>query len=139
MIRPIRHPEPPETLKHEDWKGTPENAEQICDYITKLVENSYVTEARKIVSAIPLGVSLELDYWKKVLAEPVARVTKPRTDRDPRKDTLWIEKNAGKYKGKWIALKSGDLLGSNESLAELHSTLKQSGKITGAFVFRVGS
>jgi len=138
MIRRISRPAPPEILKQTDWEATPENAEQICDYITELIENSYVPEARGIVSAIPPGVSVELDYWKKVLAEPVARVTKSTTDRYPKKDMLWIEKNADRYKGKWVALKSGDLLGSYESLKELHHTLKKSGKLTGTLAFRVG-
>ncbi len=138
MIRRISHPEPLEILKRADWKATPENADQICDYIAELIESSYVPEARRIVSAIPPGVSVELDYWKKVLAEPVARITKSATDRDPKKDMLWIEKNADRYRGKWVALKSGELLGSYESLKELHHTLKKSGRLAGTLAFRVG-
>ncbi len=127
-----------EISEGEDWEATPENAERICEHIKALVEASRVLEARRIVSAIPPGISTELDYWKRVLAEPVVRVTKPTTDGDPRKDMLWIEKNADKYKGKWVALKSGELLGNHESYMELHRTLKQAGKITGSFFFRVG-
>lgn len=122
-----------------DWDPAPGNSERICEHIKALIETSRVSEARRLVSGIPPGVSEELDYWKKVLAEPVVRVTKPRNDGDPKKDILWIEKNADKYKGKWVALKSGELLGSDESLIKLHHTLKQSGRITGSFVFRIGN
>ena len=139
MIRRISHPNPPEILKQTDWKATPENAEQICEYITKLIENSYVTEARKIVSAIPPGVSVELDYWKKVLAEPVARIMKSSNDGDPGKDMLWIEKNADKHKGKWVALKNGELLGHHKSRVELHRILEQSGKLAGSLFIRIGN
>jgi len=128
-----------ETSEFTAQEATPENSEQICEYIKELIENSCVTEARRLVSDIRPGVSEELDYWKKVLALPVARVTKPLADTDPKKDMLWIEKNADNYKGRWVALKNGELIGSHESYIELHRTLKQSGRITGSFFFRIGN
>ncbi len=127
-----------EVSEDADWEVTPENSDRICEHIKALIETSRVLEARRIVSDIPPGVSTELDYWKKVLAEPVVRVTKPTTDRDPRKDMRWIEENADRYKGKWVALKRGELIGSHESLKALHGTLKRSGRLAGTFVFRVG-
>ncbi len=128
----------PKILEQTDWEATPENAEQICEYIKELIESSRVLEARRIVSEIRPGVSVELDYWKKVLAEPVARLGKSTTDGNPGRDMLWIEENADRYKGKWVALKSGKLLGCHESHAELHRTLKKSGRLTGTLFFRVG-
>ncbi|MDM8548947.1 hypothetical protein QUF72_02670 [Desulfobacterales bacterium HSG2] len=132
--------DPPASEMSDDteWEATPENAERICEHIKMLIETSRVSEARRIVSAIRHGVSAELDYWKKVLAEPVVRVGKASADGDHGKDMLWIENNADKYKGKWIALKNGVLLGSHESHAELHQTLKKSGRLTGTLFFRVG-
>jgi hypothetical protein len=137
-VRGDKPPDPPEFLKHKDWEATPENAERICEHIKELIESSRVSEARGIVSKIRPGVSAELDYWKNILALPVPRIGKPVTEGDPKKDMLWIEKNADKYKGKWVALKSGELLGSHESLKKLHRTLKESGKITGSFLFKIG-
>jgi|GEM_PF-1004263 len=136
--RLANRPEPPEILKHADWEVTPENAERICEHIKDLIESSRVLEARRVVAAIRPGISAELDYWKKVLAEPVGRVRKPTTDRDTGKDILWIEENADRYKGKWVALKSGELLGSYESLKDLHHTLKKSGRLAGILAFQVG-
>jgi len=136
--RLANRPEPPEILEHPDWEATPENAERICEYIKDLIESSRVLEARRVVAAIRPGISTELDYWKKVLALPVARVTKSATGRDPKKDMLWIEENADRYKGKWVALKSGELLGSYESLKDLHHTLKKSGRLAGILAFQVG-
>lgn len=127
-------PEPLKITEHT----IPENAEQLCEYIKELIETSHVSEARRIVSGIGPGVSEELDYWKKVLAEPVPRPGGPGSGRDMKKDMLWLENNADDYKGKWVALKSGVLLGSHESHTELYQTLKKSGRLTGTLFFRVG-
>ncbi len=131
------HHEIPDISKHADWNATVENAERISNHIKKLIENSRVQEARKIVSAIRPGVSAKLDYWKKVLTEPVAKVGGPGTGGDMRKDILWFEKNADNYKGKWVALKNGVLLGSHKSRAELRQNLKQSGKLARSLFIRI--
>ncbi len=79
----------------------------------------------------------KLDYWKKVLAVPVARPAGPGSGGDMRKDILWFEMNADNYKGKWVALKDGVLIGSHESRAELRISLKQSGRLFGTTFFRL--
>jgi len=124
---------PPESLEiseGEDWEATPENAERISKHISALLEAGCVPEARRIVSKIQPGISEELDHWKKVLAEPVARLAGPGSGGDMRKDILWIEKNAHKYRGKWVALRNGVLLGKHESRVELRKILRQSGMLS---------
>ncbi|MDM8548931.1 hypothetical protein QUF72_02590 [Desulfobacterales bacterium HSG2] len=138
--RPFR-PDPPKPLEMtegENWEATPENAERISRHINALIEaGGCVLEARRIVSKIRPGVSEKLDYWKKVLAEPVARLSGPGSGGDMRKDMMWLENNADNYKGKWVALRDGVLLGSHESRAELRQILRQSGKLEKSFFVRM--
>lgn len=138
---PVRPPKPPKSLEMtegENWEATPENAERISRHINALIEaGGCVLEARRIVSKIRPGVSEKLDYWKKVLAEPVARLAGPGSGGDMRKDMMWLENNADKYKGKWIALKDGVLIGSHESRPELRRTLEQSGRLSETTFFKL--
>jgi len=140
-ISPLRSrpPEPPEVSEGEDLEATPENAERISRHIKALVEASCVPEARRIVSEIRPGVSEKLDYWKKVLAKPVARLAGPGSGGDMRKDMMWIENNADDYKGRWVALRNGVLLGNHESRVELRQILRQSGKLEKSFFVWIGN
>jgi len=65
------------------------------------------------------------------------RQEKKATGGNMLKNTLWIQKNAAAYRGKWVALKNGKLLGSHESQVELYRNLKESGNISGSVFFRV--
>jgi len=131
-------PKPLEMTEGENWEATPENAERISRHINALIEaGGCVLEARRIVSKIRPGVSEKLDYWKKVLAEPVARLAGPGSSGDIKKDMMWLENNADKYKGKWIALKDGVLIGSHESRPELRRTLEQSGRLSETTFFKL--
>ena len=136
---PFRHrpPEPLEISEGEDWEATPENAERISKHISALLEAGCVPEARRIVSKIQPGISEELDHWKKVLAEPVARLAGPGSGGDMRKDMVWIENNSDTYRGRWVALRNGVLLGSHESRAELHQIVKQSGMLAKSLFIRI--
>ena len=55
------------------------------------------------------------------------------------KNFSWIKENSMKYKGQWIALKDGFLLGSHESRVTLHQALKQNGLLKGSLLFKVES
>jgi hypothetical protein len=114
-----------------------ENAEQISGYIKALVEAGRVPEARRVLSGIRPGISKKLDYWKKAMAEPVARLAGPGSGGDMRKDMLWFEKNADRHRGKWVALKEGILLGSHEQRAELRRILEESGNLAGTTFFKL--
>jgi high-affinity Fe2+/Pb2+ permease len=47
-----------------------------------------------------------------------------------RKNTAWIHKHHKEYRGKWIALNEGILLGANESLVSLYKAIKNSGQLS---------
>jgi len=89
------------------------------------------------LSRIPSEFSDKADYWHKVLAVPNVIQKKTATGGNIREDILWIQNNAESYKGKWVALKSGVLLGSHEKRAELQKILKQSEKLADAMFFQI--
>jgi hypothetical protein len=134
----------PETLQDEiarelliDIETEARWEKRISGHVKQLVENSRIEDARDVLSGIQPGTSAALDNWLRVLSEPTAKVEKSATGGQIRKDALWLQNNSEKYKGKWIALKNGTLLGSHESLVELQNALKNTGKLVGAMFFRI--
>jgi hypothetical protein len=114
-----------------------ENESLIVEKLRSCVEESRVAEARKLVSGISPGISVRIDNWRRVLAEPKVTVGNPGTDEGLREDSIWLENNALKYQGKWVALKKGTLIGSHESRIELHRSLEQSDKLAGVMFVRL--
>ncbi len=55
--------------------------------------------------------------------------TKATSAEGVRKNTAWIHQHYQEYKGKWVALNEGILLGANESLLELHKTIEKSNQL----------
>jgi len=104
-----------------------------------LVEEGNILAARKILADIrtPSGVCSETDYWRKILAEPKVTPGKTATGGGIKEDSLWLEKYASAYKGQWVALKAGILMGSNKSLIQLRRWLKDMDKLREATLFRV--
>jgi hypothetical protein len=134
----------PETLQDEIAKELLMDTEtgtrwekRISQHVKQLVENSRIEDARNVLSNIQPGTSTTLDNWRKVLSEPKAKVEKSATGGQIRKDALWLQNNSEKYKGKWIALKNGTLLGSHESRVELRHSLEKAGKLAGTMFFRI--
>ena len=107
--------------------------------IKRLVEEGNVLAARKILTDIdtPSGVCPETDYWRKILAEPEAAPGKTATGGGLREDSLWLEKYASAYKGQWVALKAGVLIGSHKSLIGLRRWLNDMGKLGEATSVRI--
>lgn len=124
--------------KEAESLSSAESEEQcIIKQVKKLVENGDVLDARSLLSTIPPRRYPEVDHWRKVLAKPKARREALATGGGFNEDSEWLQKNSEKYKGKWVALKRGVLLGSHERLIELHRMLKQSGNLTGAMLFQI--
>ncbi|MEZ4526493.1 MAG: hypothetical protein R2941_11295 [Desulfobacterales bacterium] len=113
------------------------DADSVLASVKNLLENGNVAEARKMLSLLSPGSSGRADYWHKVLAAPNVMSGKKATGGNVKEDILWIQNNADSYKGKWVALKNGVLLGSHEKRAELHSILKQSGQLADAMFFYI--
>ncbi|QTA86201.1 hypothetical protein [Desulfonema magnum] len=109
----------------------------ILEQAKNLTEANRISEARKLLSKIQPGISRKLDNWRRVLAEPKVKIEKSATGGSVKEDALWLKNNSSKYKGKWVALKQGSLLGSHESRVKLHFSLKESGKLIGTTFFRV--
>jgi hypothetical protein len=114
-----------------------EDEVHILERIRNLIENGRVSDARHFLSVMPYEIFDKVENWRRVLARPRAKCQKSATGADLRKDSLWLRNNSDKFKGKWVALKQGSLLGSHESRIELHQLLKQAGKLHGAMFFKV--
>ncbi len=114
-----------------------ENENLIVEKLRSYVEEGFVIEARKLVSAIRPGLSVRIDNWRRVLAEPKASIGPPGTDEGLGEDSAWLENNALKYQGKWVALRKGILIGSDKSYIELYRSLKQSDKLAGIMFVRI--
>lgn len=105
--------------------------------IRRLVEDGSLEEARHLLSLIPVGISDKFDNWHRVLAKPKVKAEKLATGQNIKTNFSWVQNESGKYKGKWVALKHGKLLGSHESRTELHQIIKQTDNLNGAMFFKV--
>ncbi len=107
--------------------------------VRRLVEESDVPAARNILSYIrtPRGVSADLDNWRKALALPKARPAKTATGGNTKADWLWLEKHASEYKGQWVAVKDGILLGNHKNPTELRHILKNIGKLKNTLLIKI--
>ncbi|UCH96032.1 MAG: hypothetical protein JSV88_04060 [Candidatus Aminicenantes bacterium] len=111
---------------------------KISEHVKKLVEEGQIEDAREVLSTIQPGISTELDNWQRALANPKAKLEKSAEGGESiKEDALWLQDNSDKYKGNWIALKNGILLGAHESRIELRRSLKHTGKLAGAMFFRI--
>ncbi len=115
-----------------------ESDEYIVKNIRVFIEAGQVSNARLLVSSIPLGISSKLDNWRRVLAIPTAKPEKVATGVDIKENSTWLLNNSGKFKGKVVALKNGMLLGSHESRIELHRQLTHANKLKGAVFYKIG-
>jgi hypothetical protein len=113
------------------------NEPKISKHVKKLVEAGQIEEAREVIYFLQPGTSTVLDSWQRALVYPTAKLTKSTGEKNLKKDTIWLQENSDKYKGKWIALKNGKLLGAHESRIELRNSLKQKDKLPEAMFFRV--
>jgi hypothetical protein len=123
--------------KLKNVKNFKHDAESVLASVKNLLENGNVDEARKMISFLPSDTSGKADYWHKVLAVPNVMSGKKATGGNVRQDILWIQNNADSYKGKWVALKNGVLLGSHEKRADLHKILKKSDQLSDAMFFQI--
>jgi hypothetical protein len=105
--------------------------------IKRLVEEGNVSEARSEVSRVPFGSSELLNKWKLLLAEPTGKPEEVASGGRLRPNLVWLQGNSMRYKGQWVALKDGRLLGNNPSRLALRSSLKEAGGLKGAMFFRV--
>ncbi len=72
-----------------------------------------------------------------VLAPPVARVTHLPSARGLDDSSAWIQKHAGEYKGQWIAVREGRLLGAAYSFDEIKPLIGEGEDAISTIVTRV--
>jgi len=90
-----------------------------------LMENEQITLARKALAAVPVGQLSDpmIVRLRKMLAVPVTKTSLKR-DTDRTLDYQWIRDHAQDYRGQWVALDKGELLGAATSLRELLNRVK---------------
>ncbi len=113
------------------------HGQKVSEHVKNFVENGQIAEAREVMYSFHPGTSNVLDSWQRALAYPEAKLNKSAGGENIKDDAVWLQDNSEKYKGKWIALKNGILLGAHESRIELRRSLKQAGKLPGAMFFRI--
>jgi hypothetical protein len=107
--------------------GEADRAHQNLTYLAvcNLMEHEQIVAARKILNALPLGSFDDLLFvgLRKILAQPVVTAVQKR-DIDRHVDYDWIREHAQEYRGQWVALDEGQLLGAAGSLRELLERIK---------------
>lgn len=109
----------------------------LLNKVRRLVVEGQVEEARRILKVSFSGGSQEVEYWRRVLALPQARVERSATGGELKCDHLWLRRNSKHYLGKWVALKDGLLLGSHDKRIELHRQLKRQDQLAGAVFVKI--
>ena len=90
-----------------------------------LMEREQITLARKALDALPVGQLGDpiITRLRKMLSVPVTKTSEKR-DIDRALDYQWIRDHAQDYRGQWVALDNGELLGTATSLRELLDRVK---------------
>ncbi len=93
--------------------------------IRNLIEKDRVAEARQMTEKIPRSalVSPELVTLKRVLAPPRTR-TKDIRSLDRSREVAWLTEHEHEYRGKWVAIHLGVLVGVADSLRDLLAELE---------------
>jgi hypothetical protein len=117
--------------------GAEKNFERVEIRIRNVVEEGDVAEARKVISEVPSGLSKPLDKWRRILSEPKGQQEGVASGGCMKPNLAWLRGNSMQYRGQWVALKDGSLLGNNQSRLTLRSDLKESNQLKGAMFFRI--
>jgi Family of unknown function (DUF5678) len=90
-----------------------------------LMEREQVSLARKALDSLPVGQLGDpiITRLRKMLAVPITKTSRKR-DIDRALDYQWIRDHAQEYRGQWVALYNGELLGAATSLRELLDRVK---------------
>jgi len=114
-----------------------EREKGIVENVKQCLEDGDVPGARELLATVLTGVYPKVDHWRETLAFPRATQEHSATGEGVQEDTVWLQQHAGEYKGKWVALQRGVLLGSHDSLVQLHQMLKTAKKLTGTTLLRI--
>lgn len=98
-------------------------------YVKHLVDSGRVGEARRFLDLIDSeGVMPSaLVGWSDALRLPSARPGSRGTGADPTSNARWLRDHAHSYRGQWVALRQGALLGSGTSRRAVERRLRRGG------------
>ena len=113
--------------------------DEIVAKVRILVEQDEILEARRLLAAArQRGVSSrQLERWQQVLKLPKAKPAGQATGRRLSKTSVWLKQHGAEYRGRWIALVDGQLIGADTSRAQLQQSLQQTGKLQGTTFIRL--
>lgn len=115
---------------------------ELMDLLSQIrvsVENELIPKARKLLAcAIQLGVDSELlNRWRRVLALPLLKPQTGATATGTKASVAWLRHNASQYRGKWVALRDGQLVAVADKRIQLHKMLKNERDISNTTVMHV--
>jgi len=73
----------------------------------------------------------------RVLAPPVARHVKAYEEQSHSTSQNWLREHAAQYRGQWVAVRAGTLLGAADSLADLMPAIDQDADASSTLITKV--
>jgi hypothetical protein len=131
-----------ESLPEEDppVSGTAGDASGSIAEIRRLVHDGRLEEARDRLAQLQTrGVQHpEIAKWASILEPPrCLPPSRPRNPENLRGNEAWLRAHAARYFGRWVALRGGELLGSDPDRVKLHRELQGMGELEGALFVRL--
>lgn len=124
----------------EDYTVIRHNFDELFDKeIRRLVQNGSVEKARLVIQAAKISnnYTSRIAGWERVLAPPRTIVTEGSTGKNMSLNSEWLRENYDNYKGRWVALRDGQLIGSNPSRKELQLELRKKGQLAGSIFIKI--
>jgi hypothetical protein len=98
-----------------------------AEHIRHLVEANRVEEARRYAAERLAVGDPSVESWAKLLRPPRVTTSSYRTRRDFGADYAWLRENREAFRGRWVALMSGELLDTDAALRPLLDRLQERG------------
>jgi hypothetical protein len=118
-----------DTLEKVEWKGTTEGTFVLVIKLA-LKAGAYMA-ARQIAnegSAVH-PESVELQRYAAAFSPPKILANNLPPNPSYKLNREWLSQNAGKYSGKWVALRNGEFIGANNSFDELFKQVGNSKEV----------
>jgi predicted HTH domain antitoxin len=127
--------------RHEqDERDVREGVDDDLEHVRLAIQHAIeVADAKTARALIAEGrARFPDDEWiaraERVMAIPTAHIVPAKPDRDPRADLAWLDAHADEYRGQWVALANGDLVGTAPSIELLAAAVPE---LKSYFVTRV--
>ena len=108
------------------------------EHVRRLVEADRLGEARRYVEERLAQGDTSVETWARLLRPPTVKPSSYRPIRDFGADNAWMRKNREAFRGRWVALASGELLDSDVEMKPLVDRLIARGALEGTLVVQVG-